>query len=137
TTVETRGSARNRAVTWPTTVWASGSELMGARWSTTTTCRALAPRPAKSRWIRLRAATDWLVGSCQPAPARADWTRGAKKPNATITTAQLSSTARRWVAVQARSRAMAPGLAEAGSEAVCGLGRASTTVMAGGPPRRA
>ena len=49
--------------------------------------------------MRLRAATDWLVESCQPAPARALSTRGAKTPNTTSTTAQPTRTRRKWVDV--------------------------------------
>ncbi len=37
TTVETLGSDRSKSVARFTTAWAAGSELIGARWSTTTT----------------------------------------------------------------------------------------------------
>lgn len=92
TTTEMRRSARNRAVTRATATRAAGSLANGCFRSTITTCSAVDPRPEKSLWITLRAATDWLVESCQPAPARFFSTAGAKAPNTRSITNQPLST---------------------------------------------
>ncbi len=109
TTAETLGFDRSIRVTRATTCCAAGSDARGPWWSTTTTCSAVEPRPAKSRCTMARARTDWLVESCHPAPARACSARTANTPKVPITTSQINRTARRWVAVQRPSRASGPG----------------------------
>ncbi len=76
TTTVMSGFARSVAATRAMTAWASGSWTI--RWlrSTTTTCRALDPRWEKSLRMICLAWTDWLVESCQPAPASTDSTFG-------------------------------------------------------------
>ena len=104
TTVETRGSARSRRATlpaWPARPgrWRSAAvvdddDLQGGR-----------AEPGEVPLDDARAATDWLVESCQPAPARAFSTRGAKTPKTASTTNQRRTTARKCVAVQVPRRA--------------------------------
>ncbi len=114
-TVETSGLDSSVPITRAWTWRATGSALIGACRSTITTCRAVAPSPEKSRWTMVHACTDWLVESSQPAPASACSTRTAKNPNVPSTTSQTSTTTRRWVAVQAPSRAREP-RCDAGTE---------------------
>ena len=105
TTVDTRGSARSTLVALATAARAAGSVAIGPWWSTMTTWRPVAPRPAKSFSMTARAATDWLFDACQPAPASAFSTWMAKNPKTTSTRSQATSTRRKWVAAQAPSRA--------------------------------
>ena len=74
----------------------------------TTTISAELERPAKFRWISVRAWTDSEPFACQPAPESAVSTFGAKTPSATATTAQAIATARTWSAVQRPSLPIGP-----------------------------
>jgi len=121
TTVDTRGSLRSTAVALATAAWAWGSDAIGPLWSTMTTCSPVAPRPAKSFSITARAAMDWLLEACHPAPARALSTCTAKNPNTISTSSHPMSTRRKWVADHL------PSLAN-------GLGRLAWTVSSV-PPR--
>ena len=107
-TVDTSGLARSVRAASATTCWASGLAAIGPLWSTTTTWSAVEPRPAKSRWTMSRALTDWLVESCQPAPASVCSTRTAKNPKAPTISSHTSSTVPKWLAVQRPNRASWP-----------------------------
>ena len=109
TTVDTRGSLRSTSVALTTMAWACGSDAIGPWWSTTTTCRPVAPRPEKFFSMMARAATDWLFEACHPAPASAFSTWMAKKPKPRSTRSHATSTRRKCVAAQRPSRANGPG----------------------------
>ena len=95
TTVDTRGSPRSTFVALATTAWACGSDAIGPWWSTITTCRPVAPSPEKSLWMMARAATDWLLDACHPAPARTFSTWIAKNPKTRRTKVHAISTLRK------------------------------------------
>ena len=94
-TVLMRASRCNSAVACPMTFWASRSVAICPFVSWMTTCSAVEFRPANSLPRMLRACIDWLPLSCQPAPARADSTRGAKAPKTPRITAQTTRTVRK------------------------------------------
>ncbi len=105
TTVDTRGSLRSTSVALATMAWACGSDAIGPWWSTMTTCRPVAPSPEKSFWMMARAATDWLLEACHPAPASALSTWTAKNPKTRTTKSHAMRTRRKWVAAHVPSRA--------------------------------
>src|SRR5664280_439893 len=95
TTVDTRGSFRSTLVDLATTAWAWGSDAIGPWWSTMTTWSPVAPRPEKSFSMTARAATDWLLEACHPAPASAFSTWTAKNPKTRSTRSHAMSTLRK------------------------------------------
>src|SRR5450631_4262148 len=126
TTVDTRGSLRSTRVALATLACAWGSVAIGPWWSTTTTWRPVAPSPAKFFSMMARAATDWLPEACHPAPASALSTWMAKKPKATMTKSQATSTRRKWVAAHAPRRANGRGRSpfeDSGPEPSCSTAR--------------
>ncbi len=100
----------------------------------TTTISAELERPAKLRWIRVRARTDSEPFACQPAPESAVSTFGANTPSATATTAHTIATVRTWSAVQPPSRPSGP---TAASRAGASPRRAAATTVTARLPRRA
>ena len=85
----------------------AGSAVVRVGEWTTTISPELA-LPAKSRWMRSRAATDCEPESSQPAPEREVSTRGASTPSPTTTTAHAMNTTHAWVADQRPRRPIGP-----------------------------
>ena len=94
----------------------AGSAVVSVGEWTTTISPELA-LPAKSRWMRSRAATDCEPESSQPAPDRAVSTRGARTPRQTTTTAHEMNTIRARVTDQRPRRPMGPSALNGGSRA--------------------
>ena len=110
------------------TVWRKPASLVVSCREWTTIISAELERPAKFRWMSVRAWTDSEPFACQPAPERALSTFGAKRPSATARTAQAIATARTWSAAQRPSLPIGPtvsGCSSIGVEARMGV---STTV---------
>ena len=107
TTDAIRRSARRTFSTFARSAWNAGS-LTESVGECTTTIGAELERPAKFRWIRVRAATDSEPFACHPAPESAVSTCGANTASRTATPAQVSATARRWSAAQPPSRPTGP-----------------------------